>query len=121
MHACSFAVLLVRCSWSAQPLICSQLVSALRCGRLASYCSYDDACSAHAQVRDNLSEGLRFYASLQEALTALAQHVGDFCLTRRIQRCFTSTPSGPTACVTFCESCVSAADDTAQAVQLHAP
>ena len=41
---------------------------------------------ACAQVRDNLSEGLRFYASLQEALTALAQHVGDFCLTRRIQR-----------------------------------
>jgi hypothetical protein len=43
-------------------------------------------CFACGQVRDNLSEGLRFYASLQEALTALAQHVGDFCLTRRIQR-----------------------------------
>lgn len=39
------------------------------------------------EVRDNLSEGARFYASLQEALTALQQHIGDFCLTRRIQRC----------------------------------
>ena len=80
------AVLLVRCSWSAQPLICGQLVSPLHCGSLASNSSYDDVCFAHGQVRDNLSEGLRFYASLQEALTALAQHVGDFCLTRRIQR-----------------------------------
>lgn len=44
--------------------------------------------AAFNEVRDNLSEGLRFYASLQEALTALSQHVGDFCLTRRIQRCF---------------------------------
>eukprot|EP00208_Stichococcus_sp_RCC1054_P002835 CAMPEP_0206140322 /NCGR_PEP_ID=MMETSP1473-20131121/9097_1 /ASSEMBLY_ACC=CAM_ASM_001109 /TAXON_ID=1461547 /ORGANISM="Stichococcus sp, Strain RCC1054" /LENGTH=740 /DNA_ID=CAMNT_0053534441 /DNA_START=308 /DNA_END=2527 /DNA_ORIENTATION=- len=39
-----------------------------------------------AEVRDNLSEGARFYASLQEALTSLQQHIGDFCLTRRIQR-----------------------------------
>ncbi len=43
--------------------------------------------SSFNEVRDNLSEGLRFYSSLQEALTSLQQHVGDFCLTRRIQRC----------------------------------
>ena len=37
------------------------------------------------EVRDNLSEGLRFYMSLQEAIVALGQQIGDFCLTRRIQ------------------------------------
>ncbi len=87
---------------------------------MASISSYDVSCFARAQVRDNLSEGLRFYASLQEALTALAQHVGDFCLTRRIQRCFASSLPGPTACVTICNSCERAADGTTQAVQLHA-
>ncbi len=43
--------------------------------------------AAFNEVRDNLSEGLRFYASLQEAAAALQQTVGDFCLTRRIERC----------------------------------
>jgi hypothetical protein len=38
------------------------------------------------EVRDYLSEGARFYTSLQEAVSVLQQHVGDFCLTRRIQR-----------------------------------
>ena len=38
-------------------------------------------------MRDNLSEGLRFYMSLQEAIVTLQQQIGDFCLTRRIQRC----------------------------------
>ncbi len=38
------------------------------------------------EVRDNLSEGLRFYMSLQEAIVTLQQQIGDFCLTRRIQR-----------------------------------
>ena len=39
------------------------------------------------EVRDNLSEGLRFYMSLQEAIANLGQQIGDFCLTRRIQWC----------------------------------
>ena len=43
--------------------------------------------AAFKEVRDNLSEGLRFYMSLQEAVTGLSQQIGDFCLTRRIQRC----------------------------------
>ena len=42
---------------------------------------------AYRDVRDNLSEGLRFYMSLQEAIVTLQQQIGDFCLTRRIQRC----------------------------------
>ena len=41
---------------------------------------------AYRDVRDNLSEGLRFYMSLQEAIVTLQQQIGDFCLTRRIQR-----------------------------------
>ncbi len=47
------------------------------------------------EVRDNLSEGARFYASLQEAVAALQQHIGDFCLTRGIQRCRRSSGAGP--------------------------
>ena len=42
---------------------------------------------AFKMARDNLSEGLRFYMSLQEAIVQLGQQIGDFCLTRRIQRC----------------------------------
>ena len=45
-------------------------------GRLAGY----------KEVRDNLAEGLRFYMSLQEAIRALSQQVGDYCLTRSMQR-----------------------------------
>ena len=41
----------------------------------------------YKEARDNLSEGLRFYMSLQEAIVQLSQQIGDFCLTRRIQRC----------------------------------
>ena len=36
-------------------------------------------------VQNNLSEGLRFDMSLQEAIGSLGQQIGDFCLTRRIQ------------------------------------
>ena len=39
------------------------------------------------EVRDNFSEGLRFYMSLQEAISHLAQQVGDYSMTRQIQRC----------------------------------
>ena len=38
------------------------------------------------EVRDNFSEGLRFYMSLQEAISHLAQQVGDYSMTRQIQR-----------------------------------
>lgn len=40
-----------------------------------------------SEVRENFSEGLRFYMSLQEAISHLAQQVGDYSLTRQIQRC----------------------------------
>lgn len=40
----------------------------------------------YKELRDNLSEGLRFYLQLQEVIGSLVQHCGDFCLTRRIQR-----------------------------------
>jgi len=42
---------------------------------------------AYREVRDNLSEGLRFYMSLQEAIGTLGQQAGDYALTRRLQRC----------------------------------
>ena len=38
------------------------------------------------EVRDNFSEGLRFYMSLQEAISHLAQQCGDYSMTRHIQR-----------------------------------
>ena len=39
-----------------------------------------------SEVRENFSEGLRFYMSLQEAISHLAQQVGDYSMTRQIQR-----------------------------------
>lgn len=43
------------------------------------------------ELRDNLSEGLRFYMSLQEAIAILRQQAGDYVLTRRLQRCWSTT------------------------------
>ena len=40
----------------------------------------------YIEVRDNMSEGLRFYMSLQEAIQALQQQSGDFVLTRKLER-----------------------------------
>lgn len=40
----------------------------------------------YREVQDNMSEGLRFYMSLQEAINTLRQQAGDFVLTRTIQR-----------------------------------
>jgi hypothetical protein len=40
----------------------------------------------YKELRDNLSEGMRFYLQLQEVIGTLVQHCGDYCLTRRIQR-----------------------------------
>eukprot|EP00191_Tetraselmis_sp_GSL018_P024919 CAMPEP_0177627274 /NCGR_PEP_ID=MMETSP0419_2-20121207/31113_1 /TAXON_ID=582737 /ORGANISM="Tetraselmis sp., Strain GSL018" /LENGTH=411 /DNA_ID=CAMNT_0019128411 /DNA_START=56 /DNA_END=1287 /DNA_ORIENTATION=- len=45
-----------------------------------------NAVGLYRELRDNLSEGARFYLQLQEVITSLSQHCGDFCLTRRIQR-----------------------------------
>ena len=52
------------------------------------------------EVRDNMSEGLRFYMSLQEAIAILAQQAGDYALTRSLQRCAASSqlPSPHTYC-----------------------
>lgn len=50
----------------------------------------------YRELRDNLSEGLRFYMSLQEAITTLRQQAGDYVLTRTIQKC-ASLPSIPVA------------------------
>ena len=43
--------------------------------------------AGYKEVRDNMSEGLRFYMSLQEAIAVLAQQAGDYALTRSLQRC----------------------------------
>ena len=42
--------------------------------------------ASYKEVRNNMSEGLRFYMSLQEAIAVLAQQAGDYILTRRLQR-----------------------------------
>ncbi|CAL8461578.1 g1109 [Coccomyxa elongata] len=42
--------------------------------------------AGYKEVRDNMSEGLRFYMSLQEAIAVLAQQAGDYALTRSLQR-----------------------------------
>ncbi|CAK0747325.1 hypothetical protein CVIRNUC_001757 [Coccomyxa viridis] len=42
--------------------------------------------AGYKEVRNNMSEGLRFYMSLQEAIAVLAQQAGDYILTRRLQR-----------------------------------
>ena len=44
------------------------------------------ALGSYREVRDSMSEGLRFYMSLQEAIATLAQQAGDYVLTRRLQR-----------------------------------
>ena len=41
---------------------------------------------AYREMRDNMSEGLRFYMSLQEAIATLHQQAGDYVLTRRLQQ-----------------------------------
>lgn len=40
----------------------------------------------YRELQDNMSEGLRFYMSLQEAISTLRQQCGDYCLTRSIQK-----------------------------------
>lgn len=42
--------------------------------------------AVYRELRDNLSEGARFYSALQDAVRTLSQQCGDYCLTRRIQR-----------------------------------
>ena len=61
------------------------------------------------EVRDNFSEGLRFYMSLQEAVSHLAQQVGDYSMTRQIQRsaALMHCPSlsvCPSVCLSVCLS-----------------
>ena len=41
---------------------------------------------AYREILDHLSEGLRFYMSLQEAIAAHKQQCDDFCYTRALQR-----------------------------------
>jgi programmed cell death 6-interacting protein len=41
---------------------------------------------AYREILDHLSEGLRFYMSLQEAVAAHKQQCDDFCFTRALQR-----------------------------------
>lgn len=43
--------------------------------------------ASYRELRDNFSEGARFYTALQEAVKTLAQQAGDYVLTRRLQRC----------------------------------
>lgn len=41
---------------------------------------------AYLEMVGNIGEGVRFYSTLQDAVKALRQQVGDYCLTRRLQR-----------------------------------
>lgn len=58
------------------------------------------------EVRDNFSEGLRFYMSLQEAISHLAQQVGDYSMTRQIQR--SAVLIHPSLCFECLSVCLSA-------------
>ena len=42
--------------------------------------------AVYRELQDNMSEGLRFYMSLQEAINTLRQQSGDYVLTRSMQR-----------------------------------
>jgi len=42
--------------------------------------------AVYKDLLDHMSEGLRFYMSLQEAITTLRQQSGDYTLTRSIQK-----------------------------------
>lgn len=57
------------------------------CQRQASAGGMRAQLATYRELRDNMSEGARFYTALQEAVKNLAQQAGDYCLTRRIQRC----------------------------------
>lgn len=39
----------------------------------------------YRQIRDNMNEGLKFYITLQDAISALKQQCGDYVMTRSIQ------------------------------------
>ena len=44
------------------------------------------AAETYRELRDNLGEGMRFYSSLREAVSGLAQQASDFTQARRLQR-----------------------------------
>ena len=64
------------CGLSAQMYAAMQAAAGGIRGKLGLY----------IEVRDNMSEGLRFYMSLQEAIQALQQQAGDYILTRKLER-----------------------------------
>jgi hypothetical protein len=47
---------------------------------------YKASLGAYRDILNNLSEGTRFYMSLQEAVTGLQQTCGDFVVSRRIEQ-----------------------------------
>lgn len=42
--------------------------------------------AAYRELQDQFGEGLRFYMSLQEAISTLKQQAGDYIMTRTIQK-----------------------------------
>lgn len=65
--------------------IVPELMVILSCAKTASQ-EVRRNMASFKEVRNNMSEGLRFYMSLQEAIAVLAQQAGDYILTRRLQR-----------------------------------
>ncbi|CAG9461626.1 unnamed protein product [Pedinophyceae sp. YPF-701] len=55
-----------------------------QCARAAE--SFREACKSWSALRDDLDEGIKFYTRLQDALRSLSRSVGDFVMTRRIER-----------------------------------
>eukprot|EP00271_Cylindrocystis_brebissonii_P000903 TRINITY_DN1108_c0_g1_i1.p1 TRINITY_DN1108_c0_g1~~TRINITY_DN1108_c0_g1_i1.p1 ORF type:complete len:893 (-),score=209.49 TRINITY_DN1108_c0_g1_i1:548-3226(-) len=43
------------------------------------------AVAKYREIRENMNEGLKFYVTLQDAITALKQQCGDYVMTRSIQ------------------------------------
>eukprot|EP01018_Ginkgo_biloba_P023116 Gb_12639 [translate_table: standard] len=56
-----------------------------RASREKGYKQINAAVAKYQEIRDNINEGLKFYVTLQDAITNLKQQCSDFAMTRNIQ------------------------------------
>jgi len=56
-----------------------------KAARAKGYKQISAAVAKYREIRDNINEGLKFYVTLQDAITNLKQQCSDFTMTRNIQ------------------------------------
>ncbi|KAH9287555.1 hypothetical protein KI387_031672 [Taxus chinensis] len=56
-----------------------------KAAREKGYKQINTAVAKYREIRDNINEGLKFYVTLQDAITNLKQQCSDFSMTRNIQ------------------------------------